>query len=354
MASDLVHQLIDAGIHFGHRVSRWNPKMNPYIYGRRNLIHIINIRETVKGLLRAKKFVSRTVSGGKDVLFVGTKRQAKHTIEAHAQRCSMPYVCERWLGGTLTNFRTIRARLGRLEELETIESNGIMASYSKKMVSTLRREHAKIRRNLQGIRKMERMPGALVIIDVRREHIAVKEAKKLGIPTICLIDTDSNPDYADIPIPGNDDAIRSIELIVSQLADAVEEGKRSRPADSDRDDGGQQRRRSRRRPRPVRQTKKPPLRTKSRRRPRCPIRRPKAAATSATAANRRFPRPPTGRRDPIRATRVPERLCVPPARQTRRQRRIHSTTGGRPGSCPARPPQMFGAKQPCPMSPQRW
>lgn len=246
MAADLVHQLIDAGIHFGHRVSRWNPKMRPYIYGRRNLIHIINIRETVKGLLRAKKFIARTISSGKDVLFVGTKRQAKHTVEAHAQRCSMPYVSERWLGGTLTNFRTIRSRLSRLEELESIENNGLMATYSKKMVSTLRREHEKIRRNLQGIRRMDRLPGALIIIDVRREHIAVKEAKKLGIPTICLIDTDSDPDYADIPIPGNDDAIRSIELIVSQLADAVEEGKRARPAEAEKEDAGQQRRRSRR------------------------------------------------------------------------------------------------------------
>jgi small subunit ribosomal protein S2 len=246
LASDLVHQLIDAGIHFGHRVSRWNPKMRPYIYGRRNLIHIINIRETVKGLLRARKFVSKVVSGGKDVLFVGTKRQAKHSVEAHAQRCGMPYVNERWLGGTLTNFRTIRSRLSRLEELETIETNGLMATYSKKMIATLKREHEKIRRNLHGIRRMDRMPGVLVIVDVRREHIAVKEAKKLGIPTICLIDTDSDPDFADIPIPGNDDAIRSIELIVSQLADAVEEGKRARTSESDKDDAGQQRRRSRR------------------------------------------------------------------------------------------------------------
>lgn len=222
--------------------------MQPYIYGRRNLIHVIDIKETVKGLLRAKKFLARLVGSGQDVLFVGTKRQARQSIIAHAQRVGMHYVTERWLGGTLTNFRTIRARLGRLEELEAIETNGSMAAYSKKMVASLRREKAKIQRNLEGIRRMNRMPGALVVIDVRREHIAVKEAKKLGIPTVCLIDTDSDPDYADIPIPGNDDAIRSIDLIVGQLADAVEEGKRGRAAEQEAPETGPPPRRRTRRP----------------------------------------------------------------------------------------------------------
>lgn len=230
MASELVRQLIDAGVHFGHRVSRWNPKMRPYIYGRRNLIHIIDIRETIKGLLRAKRFLTRVVSEGADVLFVGTKRQARAVIEHHARRLGMPYVTERWLGGTLTNFSTIRSRLSRLEELEELERSGQLASYSKKMVAILTRERNKIRRNLEGIRNMNRLPGALVVVDVRREHNAVKEARKLGIPTVCLIDTDSDPDYADVPIPGNDDAIRSIELIVSHLADAVEEGLKARTA----------------------------------------------------------------------------------------------------------------------------
>jgi len=225
--------LVDAGIHFGHRASRWNPKMAPYIYGKRNTIHIIDIRETVKGLLRAKKFIAQIVSGGKDVLFVGTKRQAKLIIETEAARAGMPFVTERWLGGTLTNFRTIRSRLARLEELEQAEADGTAMEYSKKMISTRAREQRKIHRNLQGIREMDKLPGAVVVVDVHREHSAVREAKKLGIPTICLIDTDSDPDFADLPIPGNDDAIRAIQTIVAHLADAVEEGKKGRSAAPD-------------------------------------------------------------------------------------------------------------------------
>lgn len=226
MASELVRALIDSGVHFGHRVSRWNPKMAPFIYGKRNLIHIIDIRETLKGLLRAKKFLAQVVGQGQDVLFVGTKRQARPSIEEQSKRCGMHCVTERWLGGTLTNFRTIRSRLQRLAELEAIdEASG---QYSKKAIASLSRERRKIQRNLSGVRNMERLPGVLVLVDVRREHIAVKEAKKLGIPTIALIDTDSDPDFADIPIPGNDDAMRAIAIIVEQLADAVEEGKRGR------------------------------------------------------------------------------------------------------------------------------
>lgn len=228
MASSLVRELIDAGIHFGHRVSRWNPKMAPYIFGRRNSIHIIDIKQTVKGLLQASRFVSQTVADGNDVLFVGTKRQARQTVQKHADRCGMHYVSERWLGGTLTNFRTIRSRLARLEELEGIEASGQGDNYSKKMKATIQREQRKIFRNLSGIRRMERLPAVLIIIDVKREHIALKEARKLHIPTICLIDTDGDPDYADIPIPGNDDAMRSVELVVSYLADAVEAGKKGR------------------------------------------------------------------------------------------------------------------------------
>ncbi len=229
MASELVRQMIDSGIHYGHRTSRWNPKMRPYIYGRRNLIHIIDIRETVKGLLLAKKFLSRTVSEGKDVLFVGTKRQAKQLVLDEARRVNMHYVTERWLGGTLTNFSTIRRRLTRLEELEVLEQTGELANYSKKMISTLTRERNKIKRNLDGIRKMTRLPGAVIVVDVKREHIALKEARKLGIPTVCLIDTDSDPDFADIPIPGNDDAIRAIALVLQELAGAIEEGLKVRP-----------------------------------------------------------------------------------------------------------------------------
>ncbi|MCK4659336.1 MAG: 30S ribosomal protein S2 [Phycisphaerae bacterium] len=229
MASELVRNLIDSGIHFGHRVSRWNPKMAPYIFGKRNLIHIIDIRETVKGLLRAKKFIAQVVANGEQVLFVGTKRQARHTIEQHSSRVGMPCVTERWLGGMLTNFRTVRSRLGRLEELEQARADGSALQYSKKAIAAREREERKIHRNLAGVRDMNKLPGALLVVDVGRERIAVREAKKLGIPTICLIDTDSDPDFADIPIPGNDDAIRSIEVIVEHLADAVEVGKRAKP-----------------------------------------------------------------------------------------------------------------------------
>ncbi|HVK10554.1 MAG TPA: 30S ribosomal protein S2 [Gemmataceae bacterium] len=257
MAIVQVKDLLDAGVHYGHRASRWNPKMRPYIYGKRNLIHIVDLRETVRGLLRGHRYISQVVSKGGLVLFVGTKRQAKELVEREAQRCGMPYVSERWLGGTLTNYRTIRNRLKRLEELEAmwlangenpnrmdmtqymstmLAENGKLdihkapdsaeiRTHSKKMVSTLSRELGKIRRNLQGIREMKRLPDALVVIDPKKEHIAVKEAARMGVATVALIDTDSDPDTVDLPIPGNDDSIRSIELILTKAADAVLEGK---------------------------------------------------------------------------------------------------------------------------------
>jgi small subunit ribosomal protein S2 len=241
--ADLVKSLVDAGVHFGHRVSRWNPKMEPYIEGKRNMIHIIKVKETLKGLLRAKRLITETVAGGKDLLIVGTKRQARHAVEEEARRCGMHYVSERWLGGTLTNFRTIRARLNRLEELEKLWETGQIETYSKKMKSTLDRERTKIKTNLEGIRRMERLPGVMLIIDTRREHIAVKEAKKLGVKTVALIDTDSDPDLIDLPIPGNDDAMRAIELIVHELADSVIEGKTGRGEKSGGGDEPQQPRR---------------------------------------------------------------------------------------------------------------
>lgn len=228
MASELVNQLVESGIHFGHRASRWNPKMKPFIFGKRNTIHIVDIRETVKGLLRAKRFLAQVVAGGKDVLFVGTKRQARPAVVEQARRVSMPYVAERWLGGTLTNFRTIRLRLSRLEELEAAEADGTALEYSKKMISMRSRELRKIKRNLDGIRKMTRLPGAMIVVDVKREHNAVNEARAVGVPTICLIDTDADPDFADIPIPGNDDSMRSIELVLRLLADSIEEGMKGR------------------------------------------------------------------------------------------------------------------------------
>ena len=243
--AELVKSLVDAGVHFGHRVSRWNPKMEPYIHGKRNMIHILDVKETIKGLFRAKKLVQNMVAGGKDILFVGTKRQARFAIEEEAKRCGMHYVNERWLGGTLTNFRTIRARLNRLDELEKLFTTGQIETYSKKMKATLQREMVKIKANLEGIRKMERMPGVMFIMDTRREHIAVKEARKLGVPTIALIDSDSDPDLIDLPIPGNDDAMRAIEIIMKELADSVIEGKTGRSdVKGNSEEGGQPRRRS--------------------------------------------------------------------------------------------------------------
>jgi small subunit ribosomal protein S2 len=224
-----VKELIDAGVHFGHRASRWNPKMKPYIYGKRNMIHIIDLKETVRGLLRATKFFHRVASSNGLILFVGTKRQAAETIVEECTRCQMPYVTERWLGGTLTNFRTIRSRLQRLEELEATLDGEQAFSYSKKMISTLTRERRKIERNLQGIRHMTRLPEALLVIDPHREDIAVAEARKLGLKVVALLDTDCDPDLVDLPIPGNDDSMRSIELVVRHLADAIIEGRAAAP-----------------------------------------------------------------------------------------------------------------------------
>ncbi len=223
--------LIDAGVHFGHRASRWNPKMKPYIYGKRNLIHIIDLKETVRGLLRATKYFNRVAASNGLILFVGTKRQAADTIIEECTRAGMPYVTERWLGGTLTNFRTIRSRLERLEELETTLDGEQAATFSKKMISTLTRERRKIQRNLEGIRHMTRLPEALFVIDPHREKIAVTEARKLGIKVVALLDTDCDPDMVDLPIPGNDDSMRSIELVVKRLIEAIIEGKASAPTE---------------------------------------------------------------------------------------------------------------------------
>lgn len=263
MAIVQVKELIEAGVHFGHRASRWNPKMRPYIYGKRNLIHIIDLRETLRGIIRAHRFLAKVAAAGSLVVFVGTKRQAREAIEREANRCGMPFVSERWLGGTLTNYRTIRDRLKRLQELESLwlpqgenpanhnmpaymksmvtpqgkldvnlaPPTAPIRSYSKKMIATLNRELTKIQRNLSGIREMYRLPDAMIVVDPKREHIAVKEAQRMGVATVALIDTDSDPDTVDLPIPGNDDSIRSIELILARLADAILEGKAALPAD---------------------------------------------------------------------------------------------------------------------------
>jgi len=227
MAS-LVQELIEAGIHFGQRRSNWNPKMAPYIHGIRNQIHIVDVRESIKGLLLAKRFIEKTVGDGKDVCFVGTKRQSRGAIEQYAAEVGMPYVTERWLGGTLTNFRTIRERLKRLEELDRLVESGEMKNYSKKMESQLMRERKKIQRNLGGVRTMTKLPGALVVVDTNREKNALLEARGLGIPTVCLVDTDGDPDLVDIPIPGNDDSMRTIDIVIRELCDSVKKGKEGR------------------------------------------------------------------------------------------------------------------------------
>jgi len=230
LASLQVQELIEAGIHFGHPASRWNPKMAPYIYGKRNFIHIIDLKETVKGIIRAKKFLTKLVAEGKDAVFVGTKRQARAAIEQEAKRCAMPYVSYRWLGGTLTNFRTIRSRLSHLEELDEQVTSGAINALSKKMQSNMQREHRKMKRNLDGLRTMDRMPGAMIIVDPVREKNAIREAKKLGIPVVALADTEADPDDVSVIIPGNDDAMRAIEIVMKQLADAVAEGMANRAA----------------------------------------------------------------------------------------------------------------------------
>ena len=231
MANELAKQLINAGAHFGHGVSRWNPKMGPYIFAKRGRIHIIDIKKTLKGLLIAKKLLAEVVASGKDVIFVGTKRQAQKAVETAAQKCSMHYVSQRWLGGTLTNFRTIRSRLQRLEQLEAMTADGTIDSESKKQAARLKRELKKIKSNLDGIRKMSQLPGVVVVIDAKKEYIPLREAKKLGIPTIAILDTDSDPDTVDVPIPANDDSIRGISLLLNELADAVAVGKTQTPSE---------------------------------------------------------------------------------------------------------------------------
>ena len=240
MADQLVQDLLESGIHFGQKKSAWNPKMKPYIWGTRNRIHIIDIRQTIRGLLLANKFITKVVGEGKDVVFVGTKRQARTSIEERCTEMGMPWVTERWLGGTLTNFRTIRERLKRLIELEGLVESGEIETYSKKMTSQLMREKRKITRNLQGIRNMTKQPGAVFVVDTTREVNALREARVLGIPTIGLIDTDGDPGMVDIPIPGNDDSMRSIDVVIRTLSEAVKAGLELRGAGKDTEDAGEE------------------------------------------------------------------------------------------------------------------
>ena len=218
-------QLLEAGVHFGHQTRRWNPKMAPYIYTERNGIYIIDLQKSVGMVDDAYKAVADIAADGGTILFVGTKKQAQDAIQTEAERCGMFYVNERWLGGMLTNFKTIQSRIARLKEIEAMEADGTFDVLPKKEVIKLRKEMAKLQKNLGGIKEMKQLPGALFIVDPRKERIAVAEAKKLGIPIVAIVDTNCDPDEIDYVIPGNDDAIRAVKLISGTVANAIVEGK---------------------------------------------------------------------------------------------------------------------------------
>ncbi|WP_196590266.1 30S ribosomal protein S2 [Pectinatus frisingensis] len=225
MAVISMKQLLEAGVHFGHQTRRWNPKMAKYIFTERNGIYIIDLQKTVRKIDEAYNFVRSIAEEGKSVLFVGTKKQAQESVKEQAEKAGMYYVNERWLGGMLTNFGTIRKSINRLKELEAMEEDGTFEVLTKKEVQMLRREKDKLERALGGIEEMDKLPGALFVIDPRKEHIAVAEARKLDIPIVAIVDTNCDPDEIDYVIPGNDDAIRAVKLLTECMADAVLEGR---------------------------------------------------------------------------------------------------------------------------------
>ena len=218
-------QLLEAGVHFGHQTRRWNPKMKEYIFTERNGIYIIDLQKTVKKIDEAYYFIRGLAMDGGTVLFVGTKKQAQESIEQEAKRCEMYYVNQRWLGGMLTNFKTIQSRINKLRKIEKMEADGDFELLPKKEVIKLKAEQEKLEKNLGGIKEMRKLPSAMFVVDPRKEHIAILEAKALGIPVVAIVDTNCDPDEADYPIPGNDDAIRAVKLIASKIADAVLEGR---------------------------------------------------------------------------------------------------------------------------------
>ena len=225
MAVISMKQLLEAGVHFGHQTRRWNPKMAPYIFTERNGIYIIDLQKTVKKVDEAYDFLRSVAEEGKSILFVGTKKQAQEAVKEEALKSGMFYVNERWLGGMMTNFATIRKSINRLKELEAMEEDGTFEVLSKKEVLALKREQEKLEKSLGGIKDMEELPGALFIVDPRKERIAVAEAKKLNIPIVAIVDTNCDPDEIDYVIPGNDDAIRAVKLLTARMADAVIEGR---------------------------------------------------------------------------------------------------------------------------------
>ncbi len=225
MATVSMKQLLEAGVHFGHQTRRWNPKMAPYIFAERNGIYIIDLQKTVKKLDEAYKFISDIAADGGEVLFVGTKKQAQDSIREEAIRCGMPFVNARWLGGMLTNFKTIQKRIKRLAQLKTMEADGTFDMLPKKEVVKLNLEIEKLEKFMGGITGMKKQPAAMFVVDPRKEKNAVAEAKKLGIPVVAIVDTNCDPDEIDYVIPGNDDAIRAVKLIAAEMANAVLEGK---------------------------------------------------------------------------------------------------------------------------------
>lgn len=225
MSNLTIKQLLEAGVHFGHQTKRWNPKMKPYIFGARNGIYIIDLQKTLKMFKEAYNFVKEVASRNEHILFVGTKKQAQEAIKEEAIRCKAFYVNERWLGGTMTNFQTIEKSIERLKKLEELKQSDIYRMLPKKEAIKIDRQIEKLEKNLGGIKGMDRLPGVLYIVDPKKEYIAVKEAKKLGIPTVGIVDTNCDPDDIDFVIPGNDDAIRAIKLITMKIADAVIEGR---------------------------------------------------------------------------------------------------------------------------------
>lgn len=225
MAVVSMKQLLEAGVHFGHQTRRWNPKMARFIFTERNGIYIIDLQKTVKKVEEAYAFLREVAANGQPVLFVGTKKQAQNSIKEEALRCNMFYVNERWLGGMLTNFRTIQTRIARLKELEAMFEDGTTSQYTKKEVILMQRELEKLEKNLGGIKDMKKLPGAIFVIDSKKEEIAVSEARKLHIPVVATVDTNCDPDLIDFPIPANDDAIRAVKLLASKMADAVLEGR---------------------------------------------------------------------------------------------------------------------------------
>jgi len=245
-----IKELLEAGVHFGHQTKRWNPKMKPYIFGQRNGIYIIDLGKTARLFSDAEAFVNQLAADGGTVLFVGTKRQAQDAVAEEAQRCGMHFVNQRWLGGLLTNFTTIQRSLTRLRELEAMETDGRYESLSKKEVAGVEKEKRKIQKNLDGIRQMSRLPDAVFVIDTRKEQIAVDEARKLKIPVIGIVDTNSDPEQVDYVIPGNDDALRSIRLFTSRIADAIVAGRSLRESARAEAADEQAARRAAARPRP--------------------------------------------------------------------------------------------------------